>query len=135
MTEEVIMTGGPVLQAEGPRTETNRGDSLMEIDKQIVLNISTDGGIRFDFSEEMKTYEVFGALFVSILDLGVQNFINPNLSVLMESGSNGNKQVLESIRSLASVIAGGAGESPTRKSDSGIIEAIEKALIDYKRNT
>lgn len=84
--EEDLVTGAPVAS-----------DETVEEVKSIVINVAKEGGIKVDFNGNLTTHEVFGALVVTMMDLGVQNFINPSLMSVMNGVKESENNVLKAL--------------------------------------
>jgi hypothetical protein len=86
MKEETILTEGPIPSETTP------------VAKSIVINIAPEGGIKVDFNGELATHEVFGALAVTFMDLGVQNFINPGLASVLKGVAASEGNLMEAMK-------------------------------------
>ena len=82
---------------EEETTDSNMTDQATDSSpgKQIVISIAEGGSINVDFNGNLQTHEVFGALMTTLMDIGVQNFINPNLLEVMKSVKVSEEDVID----------------------------------------
>jgi len=133
-----MKTGNAVPDEEASQIEMDF-DATEEVvaeerDRAILIKLAPDGKVSFNLDGSFQVHEVFGALYTTIVDLTVQQFIHPGLKQVIQGGKNSEANIVGSIQNLSDQIAASSDNDAVRDPKAeGLVAGLAELLKSFEK--
>ncbi len=100
----------------------------------MAIKLEHDGNVSFNLQGEFQVHEIFGALYTTIADLTVQQFMHPGLKQVIQSGKASEASLIGSIQGLSDQIAAmSTNESGVDDKASELVAGLGDLLQSFQK--
>lgn len=96
------MNTGEAIAIEPEQLEMDLANDSTELptNRTISIGVSGDGKISLNIEGQFQVHEVFGALYTTLADLTIQQFVNPGLKLIIQANRSNAASIVGEVQSI-----------------------------------